>query len=147
MIKQSFTTSITVDNSAADVFNAINNVGAWWHGEVKGGAQKPDDEFEYRFEHFHYSKQKVAELIPGKKIVWLVTDSKLSFTKDQSEWTGTRIIFEIEEVNGKTQVRFTHEGLVPAFECYDDCSNGWSMLMQKSLFSLLTKGEGVEVFG
>ncbi len=147
MIKQSFTTSITVDNSATDVFNAINNVGAWWHGDIKGSAQKPDDEFEYRFEHFHYSKQKVSELIPGKKIVWLVTDSKLSFTKNQSEWTGTRIIFEIEEVNDKTQVRFTHEGLVPAFECYDDCSNGWSMLMQKSLFSLLTKGEGVEVFG
>ena len=78
--------------------------------------------------------------------VWLVTESNLSFTKNKSEWTGTKIIFEISELNNKTQVRFTHIGLVPTVECYRDCSNGWTELIQKSLLSLITKGKGVKAF-
>lgn len=141
-----FTTTINVNASAQDVYKAINNVGGWWHGEVKGNTTHVNDEFEYRFQHFHYSKQRVAELVPNKKIVWLVTESALSFTKDQSEWTGTKIVFELIEANGETQIHFTHEGLVPTFECYSDCSNGWSMLIQQSLYSLVTTGKGKDVF-
>ncbi|HWH63370.1 MAG TPA: hypothetical protein VNS50_08865, partial [Ginsengibacter sp.] len=78
---------------------------------------------------------------------WQVTDSNLSSFKDKGEWTGTKIIFEINEINNKTQVRFTHVGLVPAFECYAGCSWAWGQLVQESLFSLITKGKGTEVFG
>ena len=94
----------------------------------------------------HFSKQKLVEVVPDKKVVWLVTDSKLNFIKNQSEWTGTKISFEIFEINNKTQVRFTHHGLVPAIECYGDCSNAWSQLIQQSLFSLITTGKGKNVF-
>lgn len=147
MKTSSFTTTITVNKSAKEVFDAINNVRAWWHGEIEGSADSLNDEFDYRFQHFHYSRQRVTALVPNKRIEWLVTDSNLSFANNKNEWTGTKIIFDIIETNGKTEVRFTHEGLVPSFECWDDCSNGWSMLMQKSLQSLLTEGKGVEVFG
>ncbi|MBS1771411.1 MAG: SRPBCC domain-containing protein [Bacteroidetes bacterium] len=143
---KNFTTSITVDATAQEVYNAINNVGGWWHGEVIGNTTKVNDEFSYWFQHFHFSKQRVTELVPNKKIVWLVTESNLSFTKKPSEWTGTKIVFELTETDDKTQVSFTHEGLVPAFECYGDCSNGWSMLIQQSLYGLITKGKGVAVF-
>jgi hypothetical protein len=78
--------------------------------------------------------------------VWQVTDSKLNSFKDKSEWTGTKIIFEITEINNKTQVRFSHIGLVPAFDCYGDCSWAWGQLIQESLCSLITKGKGVNVF-
>jgi hypothetical protein len=142
-----FTTTIVIDKTPAEVFNAINNVRGWWQGEIEGGSEKLNDEFSYRMKEIHYSKQKVTELIPGKKIVWEVTDSKLSSFKDKAEWTGTRIIFEIEEINNKTQVRFTQVGLVPAFECYGDCSWGWGQLIQESLKSLITTGKGMNVFG
>lgn len=135
-----------VDNSAHEVFDAINNVRAWWHGEIKGDTDKLNDEFTYQMKEFHFSKQKVVELIPDKKVVWLVTDSKLTFVKKQDEWTGTKIIFDISEVGDKTQLRLTHEGLVPEFECYGGCSSGWSSLVQKSLYSLITTGKGKEVF-
>lgn len=144
-----FTTTIVVDNSASEVFNAINNVRAWWQGEIEGNTNKLNDEFIYRMEEIHYSKQKITEFIPNEKIVWLVTDSKLNPLKfkDESEWTGTKIIFEITEKNNKTQVRFTHVGLVPAFECYGDCSWAWGQLIEESLFSLITTGQGKNVFG
>ncbi len=141
-----FTTTILVDQGPEEVFNAINNVAAWWQGEIKGASNKLDGEFTYRMEKFHFSNQKVVEFIPNKKVVWLVTESKLTFAKDKSEWTGTKIIFEISKIKNKTRVHFTHKGLVPKFECYGDCSNAWAQLIQKSLFSLITTGKGQKVF-
>ncbi len=146
MATTDFTTTITVNESAAAAFAAINNVRGWWQGSIEGPTDKLNDEFDYRMMEFHFSKQKVVELVPNKKVVWLVTDSKLTFAGNQSEWTGTKIIFDIEEVKGKTQIRFTHAGLVPAFECYGDCSNAWGELVQKSLYSLITTGKGIKVF-
>ena len=141
-----FTTTFFVDQTPAQVFNAVNNVRGWWQGEIEGSTDKVDDEFTYRMKDIHYSKQRVIELIPGKKVEWLVTDSKLNFLENKSEWTGTKISFEISEINNKTGLRFTHSGLVPGIECYDSCSNGWSKLIQESLKSLVTTGKGKDVY-
>jgi hypothetical protein len=146
MKNQDFTTTIVVDQTPKEVFNAINNVRGWWQGEIEGNSNKLNDEFSYRVGDVHFSKQKVVEFIPNKKVVWLVTDSKLNFTKDKSEWTGTKVCFEISEVNKKTQLHFTHMGLAPAIECYNECSNVWGQLIQQSLFSLITTGKGRKIF-
>lgn len=146
MAASNYTTTILVDNSATAVFNAINNVRGWWQGEIEGSTDKLNDEFSYRMEEIHFSKQKVVELIPNEKKVWLITDSKLNFTKNKSEWTGTKIVFEISEINHKTQIHFTHLGLVPEIECYGGCSGAWGDLIQKSLFSFITTGKGTKVF-
>lgn len=143
---ENFTTTFFVDQAPQEVFNAINNVSAWWQGEVTGGTTTLNDVFTYRMKDVHYSKQKVTEIIPNKKVVWTVTDSKLNFTQKTDEWTGTRIIFDITAINNKTQVRFMHVGLVPAIECYGGCSGAWTDLIQKSLFSLITTGKGKNVF-
>lgn len=141
-----FTTILLVDQTPAEVFNAVMNVSHWWSGEIDGNADKLHDEFTYRFANVHRSKQRVVEVIPNQKVVWLVTDSELTFVETKNEWTGTTICFEISRKDNKTQLLFTHKGLVPQFECFGDCSNGWSMLIHQSLFSLITTGEGKEVF-
>ena len=141
-----FTTTFFVNQTPKEVFNAVNNVRGWWQGDIQGKSEKLNDEFTYRMEEFHFSKQQLTEVIPNQKVVWSVTDSQLSFIKDKSEWTGTKIIFEISEINNKTQLRFTHAGLVPKIECYGDCSNAWEQLIQQSLFSLITTGKGKKVF-
>ena len=146
MATSNFTTTFLVDNSVEEAFNAINNVRGWWQGEIVGNTNKLDDDFSYLMKDVHFSKQKIVEFTPNEKVVWLVTDSKLRFT-NQSEWTGTKIVFEITEINNKTQVRFTHFGLVPTFECYGGCSWGWGELVQSSLYSLITTGKGKNVFG
>jgi len=141
-----FTTSFFVNQTPTEVFNAVNNVRGWWQGEIEGSTDKLDDEFSYQMKDFHFSKQKSIEVVPDKKVVWLVTDSKLNFLKNKTEWTGTKISFEISEKNNKTKLRFTHMGLVPDIECYGSCSTGWSKLIQESLLSLITTGKGKDVF-
>lgn len=146
MTSTDFTAPILVDKTAKEAFNAINNVRGWWQGAIEGKTESSGDEFSYRMKDIHYSKQRITESKPNEKVVWEVIDSNLSSFKDKSEWTGTKIIFEISEVNGKTQIRFTHNGLTPAFECFGDCSWAWGRLIGESLLSLITTGKGINVF-
>jgi hypothetical protein len=141
MMKQGFTTSFSVDQTPQEAFAAINNVRGWWSGQIEGDTDKLGAEFTYRYKDVHFSKQKITEFIPGKKVVWRVLDSNLSFAKDKSEWNGTDIIFDISEKEGKTEIRFTHVGLVPEYECYGNCSNAWGMLVNGNLRKLITTGK------
>jgi uncharacterized protein YndB with AHSA1/START domain len=111
---QNFAATFTVDKTPKEVFNAINNVRAWWSGNIEGSTDKLGDEWTYRYEDVHYSKQKITALVPNRKVVWTVLDSSLNFVKDKSEWNGTKITFDIAKKDGKTEVRFAHVGLVPS---------------------------------
>jgi hypothetical protein len=142
MNDQNLTTAFTVDQTPEEAFAAINNVRGWWSGEIEGNTGKLGDEFTYRYKDIHCSKQKITELIPGKKVVWLVLDSQLNFVNDKSEWNGTKITFEIAKRGSKTEVRFTHVGLVPEHECFNACSNAWSSYINGSLRSLITTSNG-----
>jgi hypothetical protein len=137
-----FTTTLIVDQSPSEVFDAINDVGGWWSADMKGASQKLDDEFEVRFGDVHYSRQKVTELIRDQKVVWRVTDSRLSFLRDKSEWTDTSVSFEVSRRAGSTHVTFTHLGLVPEIECFGACSSAWDGYINGSLKSLITTGRG-----
>ncbi len=141
MKNQNFTASFTVDQSPEEVFDAITNVRGWWSGEIEGDTNKRGAEFTYRYKDVHRSRQKITEFVPGKKVVWHVLDSQLSFLKDKSEWNGSDIVFDISEKGGKTEVRFTHAGLVPQFECYGSCSNAWGTLINGNLRKLITTGK------
>jgi hypothetical protein len=142
MNNHSFTTTFLIDQTPEQVFNAINNVRGWWSGEIVGDTGKLGAEFSYRYKDVHRSKQKVTEFIPGRKVVWQVSDSQLSFVKEKSEWNDTEIVFEISEKEGKAEVRFTHQGLVPQYECFGSCSNAWGTLIHGNLRKLIATGQG-----
>ena len=136
-MSQNYTTTIVVDQTPEEAFAAINNVRGWWTGKIEGKTNKLGEEFTYRYEDIHYSKQKITEFVPGQKVVWHVLDASLNFTEDKAEWKGTDITFEISKKEGKTEVRFTHVGLVPQFECFNACSNAWGSLVNANLKNLI----------
>jgi hypothetical protein len=142
MKTSNFKTTILVNETPEEVFNAVNNVRGWWSQEIEGDTNRLNAEFIYHYKDVHISKMKIIEFIPGKRVVWLVMENYFDFTKDKLEWKGNKIIFEITRNDNKTQLQFTQEGLVPAYECYDVCQDAWSNYVKKSLYSLITTGKG-----
>jgi hypothetical protein len=136
MKEQSFTYSFKSSKAPEEVFRLLLDIEQWWSGlheeTIKGKSQKVNDEFTFNAGGgAHYSKQKLIELVPDKRVVWLVTDSKLNFLSDTGEWIDTRICFDITTEENKTKVTFTHDGLVPQIECYNGCAGAWTKYLEK----------------
>jgi len=144
MENQSFVAIIEVAASPQSVFSSItSHVSKWWGGsDFKGHSTKLHDEFTIHHEGAHYSRQKLVEVIPDKKVVWLVTESTLHWLQyDKNEWTNTKMVFEIAKEDDKTVLRFTHEGLVVEKECYTRCEKGWRMVINDWLFNFITNNK------
>jgi len=142
MSSPSYTTSFTVDRTPEQVFDAITDVRSWWMTKVDGDTRAVGDEFSYRVPGIHYCKMRVTELVPGEKVVWQVVDNHMGFITDQREWKGTEIRFELSEKDGVTELRFTHDGLVAGYECFDICQNAWTFYVGSSLRRLAATGQG-----
>ena len=146
MKNKNFTTTLVVEQGPQEVFDAVMNVRGWWSGyyseDIKGDTEKLNDEFSFRAgDGAHYSKQKLVEVILNKKVVWLITDSKLDFLEKKDEWTGTKVVFDISTKDNKTQLVFTHNGLIPEIECYNSCAPAWSQYLQNKLLPLITSSK------
>ena len=89
---------------------------------------------QYSLSYSFIPSLKIIEFIPAQKVVWLVTANYFSFTEDKTEWVGDKLLFEIAEKDGKTEIRFTQEGLTPEYECYDVCNDGWSNYINKMIY-------------
>lgn len=138
-----YSVEIELARSSQDVFKAItDDVQKWWGGkDLEGSSTKLNDEFIIHHPGAHYSKQKLIEVIPDKRIIWLVSESYLHWLKkDPREWARTKMVFEITGKGGITVLHFTHEGLIPEKECYVSCSQGWDMVIKNWLFNFIMHG-------
>ena len=129
-----YTFTFESSKSAQDIYSMLLDIPSWWSGfyneKIEGAQKKVNDVFAYHAgDGAHYSKQKLIELVPQKKIVWQVTESNLIFLKKTDEWTNSKISFELSANGDKTQVTFIHHGLVPNIECYETCTSGWGQYM------------------
>lgn len=131
MNNKNYSYRFTSKKTPSEIFHLLLDIPQWWFGlfdeTITGAAQKVGDEF--RFEAgggMHTTTQKLVELLPNKKIVWLVTKSQLTFLSDPGEWEGTRICFELQDQGSGTEIVFRHEGLLPEIECYANCSTAWT---------------------
>jgi hypothetical protein len=136
------TYAFTVPQTPAEAFAAINDVRAWWSGDIEGPTDALGAEWSYRVPDIHFSAFRIIELVPDRSVAWLTTDSWLSFTEDTEEWTGTTVRFDVTPTEAGTQVRFTHLGLRPQVECYGVCRVAWGEYVMGSLKQLIESGAG-----
>lgn len=139
-LKRDFTATFSVDRSPAEVFAAINDVRSWWTGEITGPTDVVGAEFTYRHNDIHRSTHRVTQLVAGQRVVWHVTEAELSSFTDTKEWNDTEIVFDLSKNGDRTEVRFTHVGLAPAVECYDQCSRAWTFFVTDSLKKRILEG-------
>jgi hypothetical protein len=144
MATKNFHTTIKINASAKEAMKKISEVRKWWAKKVKGKTNKLNDKFMVDFGETFVDFQ-IQELVPNKKIVWMVTDCNLHWINNKKEWNGTEVVFEISERKNSTQIDFTHVGLVPSFECYEDCEAGWTEHVTESLVKFITEGKGMPV--
>lgn len=142
MENKDFTIMISSTKTAKEIYQTLLNVRLWWSGlyveTFSGKSEKINDVFTFKAgDGAHFSEQKLVELRPNQRIVWLVTDAKLTFLDNPEEWVGTKLIFEISEKGELTEVKFTHEGLNPTSECFDSCAPAWTQYIQTKLSPLL----------
>ena len=149
------TATTTVDYTPGEVFAAILHVRGWWNENIIGSTDALHDEFvftddsEYAGERakandgIRFSRFRLIELVPGRRVVWHVVDSYLSFVDDHDEWTDTKVVFVISATPHGATVHFTHEGLTAESECFKECSAGWTFYVTKSLPKLIATGAGL----
>jgi hypothetical protein len=137
------TYTFTVAQSPADAFAAICDVRGWWSGGIEGRTDELGAEWSYEVPEIHFSAFRITELVPDRSVAWLTTKSWLTFTEDHEEWTGTTVRFEVlPTAEGGSQVRFTHEGLVPQVECFGVCRVAWGEYVLGSLKDLIESRAG-----
>jgi|ERR1700752_2371453 len=142
MTTTDFTAAIMVTQTPKEAFNAIKNFRFWWSEEIEGNTDQLNEVFFYHYKDIHLCKIKLIEMVPDKKLVYQVIDNQFNFIKDKSEWVNTKLVFEISNEGSETKVQFTHEGLVPEYECYNVCFDAWTGYIKKSLYNLITTGKG-----
>lgn len=142
MSKQNYNHTIAVNVQSAQAFESISQVSKWWATNFEGRAKDRNDRFTVRFGDT-FVDFTISEVVPDKKVVWLVTDCNLHWLNDKKEWQHTTIDWEIAEQDSVTQIHMTHVGLIPAMECYSNCEKGWNFFVGESLYKLITEGQGL----
>lgn len=142
MPSPSFTQTLLVDQSPETAFQAILNIRGWWSEDVQGPTDVLGAEFTYRYQDVHRFRAELVEMEPNRRVAWLVKENHFSFTQDKTEWVGTQLVFDLSEEGGQTRIVFTHEGLVPEYECFEVCRDAWTHYIQDSLRGLIETGQG-----
>ncbi len=152
---ENLTATMSIDRTPDEVFAAITNVRGWWNENLIGDTAALHDEFVFTDDFTHagetaqgkegirFARFQLTEVVPGRRMVWHVVDSYLTFIDDRDEWTDTDVIFDITTDGQSTTLHFTHEGLTAAESaCFEACSRGWTFYITKSLPQLITTGAG-----
>ena len=142
--QKDFSYSFTVKATAKESMKCISQVDLWWAKKFKGKAAKLNDEFSVYFggPKDTFVNFKISDVIPEKKITWLVTDCNLHWITDKKEWKNNECIWNLSEKDGKTTIEFVHKGMTPDSECYESCKPGWTHHIKDSLIKLIENGKG-----
>jgi uncharacterized protein YndB with AHSA1/START domain len=124
-----------IEAKRSDVFKALTTIeglAGWWTKQTSGDA-KPGGVIQFRF----------GDMGPDMKVTDAKTDESVNWECVASPhgWVGNTISFKLDDNEGKTRVRFSHEGWKEEDDFYAICSFTWGRFME-SLRQLLQTGKG-----
>ncbi len=134
-ITTTYSSEIEVEKSPHEVFTSLVDLTKWWPEEFIGEELKLNSEFVLKTGEGHYSNNRVIEYLPDKKVAWLVTASRRK--EDDFDWTGTKMIFELKQKDGKTEIKFTYDGIILENES-KRLAQICDFVMKDRLYNLLT---------
>jgi uncharacterized protein YndB with AHSA1/START domain len=143
--KDNFQHETIVTSPIEKVFQSISNeIPLWWTELLEGVSNTLNETFTVRFGSSVFKTMQVVELVPNRRISWLVTDTLIDIPelKNKREWLNTTIVWELRAENTATVIQVTHMGLNQDIECYGICSTGWRQFCD-SLKLYLETGTGL----
>lgn len=129
-----------IDAPMSKVFenlSTIKGLAGWWTTQTNGDASL-GGEIKFQFGPHGGPTMEVVEMEPSEKVIWECVESPHG-------WLGHTFIFSLDENEGKTRVRFSHNGWEEQDDFYAICSFSWGRYME-SLRQLCQTGNG-EAFG
>ena len=114
--------------------SSVEGLSGWWTTDTSGSPE-PGGELRFTFSD-GIAVMRVEDRTPALERWTCLGHS------GEPEWKHTTVTFQLTEVNPTvTQLQFTHGGLRPQLDCYEQCSAGWNYLM-RSLASYAETGTG-----
>ena len=127
---------LVIKSSPEIIYSAITtNEGTakWWTEQSEIGNKVGDINI-FDFGDRYHNEMIILNLIPNKKVEWecLVGDK---------EWIGTKLIFEIEEKDKNSVLKFTHGNWREETDFFASCNYHWGYYM-RSLKQFCETGKG-----
>ncbi len=122
------------------VFEAISTIKGlsnWWTTKTTGG-NNINEIIQFTFGEMEGPTMRITEIIPNQKIKWQCVASTHG-------WVEHTFTFLLDDNDGKTRVRFSHDGWTLQDDFYAMCNFSWGRYM-KSLRQHCQTGKG-EAFG
>jgi uncharacterized protein YndB with AHSA1/START domain len=127
---------VTIDTPLPVVYMALTEqegLSGWWTtdtvaspavGSIAG----------FRFGDRYHNTMRVEKLEHDTRVEWICLDG-------DPEWVGTTFIFDLEERDGSTVLRFTHGGWREMTDFFAACNYNWGFYM-RSLKAYCETGKG-----
>ncbi len=141
----SYSQSVKITGTKEEVFDALTlNIDKWW-GVVDQPASELGTIFKVSFGEAFWVF-KVIDFKKNNLASWECVESNqvhAGLKGIKEEWLGTKLFWNLQSEGDKSvKVNFTHEGLVPNFNCYDVCSKAWDYFITDSLKAFVENGIG-----
>jgi len=128
--------NLVIDTAAGNIYAAITTAEGLSHWFAKATVAKPEIGFVNVFIFGPYrNEMKITELIVNKKVAWYCIHSV-------REWMDTKILFELEEKEEKTLLRFTHSDWKEKDDSFAGCCYDWARFL-RSLKLFCETGAGM----
>ena len=118
------------------VYNAITKTGglkSWWTAGANAD-EKIGGTAEFIFGERYYNKMEIIKLQPNKIVEWECLEG-------DKEWIGTTFLFDLEEKDDTTILRFSHNNWREETDFFASCNFNWGYYMN-SLKLYCETGQG-----
>jgi uncharacterized protein YndB with AHSA1/START domain len=125
-----------INSPSQKIYSAITTkegVANWWTEQTEIG-NKVGDLNIFDFGDRYHNEMKTSKLIPNKQVEWECLEG-------DKEWIGTKLIFEIEEKDKGSVLKFTHGNWREETDFFASCNYHWGYYM-RSLKLYCETGKG-----
>lgn len=136
--------SLSIKNEIEKVFKALTSeIPHWWTKNFNGTADVVNETFTVKF-GTTFKTMKVLNLVPNKKVVWECIETLIDLPElpNNTEWKGTKVVWNLYQQAKETKILLTHFGLTPQVACYEICERGWQSFLE-SLKTYVETGQGM----